>query len=108
MKRPCFVHSGRDDIIDGFIEKVNRVNMDVRLYIDGEEYTAKCKKSSVIWNQQSGIQQGRYIGIRKDNPKKIHLCTCVWTKEMIETAKKRAAEISELLRDVEQKPLADD
>lgn len=107
MKRPCFVHSGRDDVIDGFIEKVYRVNMDVRLYIDGEEYTATCKKADVIWNQKPGIKAGRYIGILKDNPKKIHLCTCVWTKEDIEEAKRRGAEIAELLRNIEQLPPAD-
>ena len=108
MKRPCFVHSGRNDIIAGFIEKVNRVNMDVRLYIDGEEYNATCKKADVIWNQRPGIERGRYIGILKDNPKKIHLCTCVWTKEMIESAKKRADELWEIFKEIEQKPLADD
>lgn len=104
MKRICFVHSGRNDIIDGFIEEVHSDAIDVRLYIDGEEYSATFNKTAVIWNQQPYISRGRYIALRREHPKKIHLCTCVWTEKDIEEASKRAAEISELLKEVAELP----
>ena len=96
MKRPCFVHSGRNDIIAGFIESVDDKTIDVHIYggDDEEDYLGTCYKTDVIWNQQPYISVGRYIALRKTYPKKIHLCTCVWTKEDIELVSIRAAQIA--------------
>ena len=104
MKRMCFVHSGRKDIIEGFIEEVYDEAIDVCLYINGDEYTTVFNKKKVIWNQQPYISKGRYIALRKEKPNKIHLCTCVWTKKDLTEAEKRAAKISEILRDVQRFP----
>ena len=101
----CFVHSERKHLAIGYIRHVRRKWIEVEITINGEEYMADCKKESVVKSQQPFITQGRYIAITN---KHIHLCTCVWTKEMIAEAHKRAEKLSARLDKIAKyKPVAE-
>jgi hypothetical protein len=106
MSKKCFVHSERKHLATGYIYAVRRKWIEVALTIKGEEYSADCKKDAFVKNQQPFIERGRYIAISTTG--RIHMCTCVWTKAMIDQAHERAKQLSALLDEIaEYKPLAE-
>lgn len=98
MNRHCFVHSERKNMAIGYIQHVARKWMDVTMSIDGVDYNASCKISSVVKSQQKLIVPGRYFSFLTDKQnKKIHLCTCKWSQQEIEKVMIDAKKLSKRL-----------
>ena len=91
----------------GVIEDIQNDVVVIRLVVEGEEYNAEFAKETIVKNQQSQIQIGRYVGMHTLRPRKLHVCTCTWTKEDIALAEERAKEFTALLTEIQSLPSPD-
>lgn len=85
----CYVHSFRDHLAVGYIIKVRRKWVEVRVEHGGSEFDGECRIDLIAHGRKP--EPGSYVAI--SNGGKVHLCSCVWTKAQVAEVNKRADEL---------------
>lgn len=95
----CFLHSGKHDADKhGFFENegIGPVWCAVRFFYQGEEYTGKLKRNTIHVQQQHLDLRNRYFAISDSGT--VHVCTCRYSKAVLDYAAKEAKRLFEGLR----------